>query len=817
MIWDLSRIISVSDNSESENAPIRQYVVNEAVQSVSYAKDDPNMLVAGVGQRYVRMYDLRDPTSPSIASTISSRACVYGLHFSPTDYNLFASYSEDGIVAIWDRRFLKPAESTLYLASPFSTDEGQPTIVDLRFSSSSRGKLVALNSGGKIVTWQVSSSANYKNSTFKQRMESITPPELIRTEQTVIESMSKASSFDLFSNHNLIKGTYCVYQIDDKPVLSARLPSPSYVDFNSRNELAISREENLIFSKPSSMGNERRQSESIEDDVSISETDNKTELELNRPSSPRLGNIQHRNSSNNMAVIPLIRQRTYSTIYFKLNASNVLYDDISIVMRMRALAGYEMDSSKNIGIVKENPFLQLAWIWIEGASKMAEGSKMRVNSADLSFQGADGIWNARTDIPVVQAKDSRRNKPPSSSSILTAISTVISRLSIQSFTSAPTKTSQRVLALAMSGWDFSLNDLEAKLKSFEKQGQIAKAAAWALFHGDVERCVESLSRGTERMKLMSTAVAGYAANQKLQNNVVSNQWRKLCNDLSVELDQPYLRAIFGYVGSGDWQDVLDEQALPLEERLGIALRFLSENDLTSYLNSLKTSAIASGDIEGIMLTGIRPAAIDLLQNYVDKTSDFQSAALISLYAVPSLFHDDRVRVWVEAYRNFLNSSKLFHERAKFDIALRKHAGSMFGSLHLNPKRLYVRCNNCNQSITRHSIMPEAFEKSTQIKRDNQRTVNISNNSTACPNCKRPLPRCAVCLLWLGIPVVGSEKAEKKAEKKVTGDINSISSIDNWFTFCMTCSHGFHVKHAKQWFASHSICPVPDCSCNRCCE
>ena len=40
-----------------------------------------------------------------------------------------------------------------------------------------------------------------------------------------------------------------------------------------------------------------------------------------------------------------------------------------------------------------------------------------------------------------------------------------------------------------------------------------------------------------------------------------------------------MRAIFAYLASGDWSDVLDEHDLPLKDKVGIALRFLSDDEV----------------------------------------------------------------------------------------------------------------------------------------------------------------------------------------------------------------------------------------------
>lgn len=121
------------------------------------------------------------------------------------------------------------------------------------------------------------------------------------------------------------------------------------------------------------------------------------------------------------------------------------------------------------------------------------------------------------------------------------------------------------------------------LSRLEKNEEFAKAAGWSLFHNDMQRCVKSLSMGGERMKLMSTAVAGYYSHRRLSDSNNGNDvWKELCRSMAVEMEDPYLRAIFAFVSNGEWKDVLDDVALPIRERLGIALRFLNDEDVSIF-------------------------------------------------------------------------------------------------------------------------------------------------------------------------------------------------------------------------------------------
>ena len=70
-------------------------------------------------------------------------------------------------------------------------------------------------------------------------------------------------------------------------------------------------------------------------------------------------------------------------------------------------------------------------------------------------------------------------------------------------------------------------------------------------------------------------------------------------------------------------------------------------------------------IDGLLLSGLNKDGIDLLQSYVDATGDIQTVAIISALSGSS-DRADRFNMWIQVYRNLLDSWKLWHIRAKFD-------------------------------------------------------------------------------------------------------------------------------------------------------
>lgn len=109
--------------------------------------------------------------------------------------------------------------------------------------------------------------------------------------------------------------------------------------------------------------------------------------------------------------------------------------------------------------------------------------------------------------------------------------------------------------------------------------------------------------------------------------------------------------------------------------------------LTSFRNFQVTSALhrtygnakRSGNVEGLLFTGLTPAGIDLLQSYVDRTADVQTAAIMASYVSPARFKDVRVERWVEAYRDFMDSLSA-------SVELSAHSGISFPLTSVEKKK-----------------------------------------------------------------------------------------------------------------------------------
>lgn len=150
-IWDIR-----SAGTTSKPTPIRQLASSDGVSSVKFFSDQPNQIMAGVGYKWVRIYDLRDsPNNPAFSA--ASRH-VHGLYGDNKDPNYFASYSDDGAVVVWDRRMGRSQALTepVLTYGRNSTDENNlgSTIISLRYSPDKSGVFGLLNSMGGLKIYQ---------------------------------------------------------------------------------------------------------------------------------------------------------------------------------------------------------------------------------------------------------------------------------------------------------------------------------------------------------------------------------------------------------------------------------------------------------------------------------------------------------------------------------------------------------------------------------------------------------------------------------------------------------------------------------------
>lgn len=209
-----------------------------------------------------------------------------------------------------------------------------------------------------------------------------------------------------------------------------------------------------------------------------------------------------------------------------------LEKDISIITRKRAVEGYGLDPIRNRRMVKD-PGLHELWNWIDHAATISAGGRAFVNDYDFGFKGVLSILrgfppheNVSSPIPSAShesgtgkrgsAITSRRNKGLSQQSGLAGIvddvrssikkgdanraqeaayakacAAMNKKNGVTPFTIS-SRPAQRQLALASIGPDFANGDVASVIKRYEQHNQPEKAAAWALFSGNIELAIRSL-------------------------------------------------------------------------------------------------------------------------------------------------------------------------------------------------------------------------------------------------------------------------------------------------------------------------------------
>ncbi|KHJ97990.1 hypothetical protein OESDEN_02021 [Oesophagostomum dentatum] len=70
--------------------------------------------------------------------------------------------------------------------------------------------------------------------------------------------------------------------------------------------------------------------------------------------------------------------------------------------------------------------------------------------------------------------------------------------------------------------------------------------------------------------------------------------------------------------------------------------------------------------------------------------------------------------------------------------------------------------------------------------------------SACPQCRKPYPRCSLCGYSFLTPVNDYD--------------HEAGVFSMMFATCLMCSHGGHMKHLISWFEKENVCPVLGCDC-----
>ena len=169
----------------------------------------------------------------------------------------------------------------------------------------------------------------------------------------------------------------------------------------------------------------------------------------------------------------------------------------------------------------------------------------------------------------------------------------------------------------------------------------ARKAAVAIFNLDLKRALRELHQGATEarndgstelanvLSMVSVAISGYSADAGAGD---SELWREMVACSISGLPHPALRAIFSFLTckDGSYSGVLEEDGLLLVDRLGFAVTFLDDLLLESFIDREWEGMLAAGRLDGVVLSGGDKDGVQLIQKYVDRTADVQTASWMAV-------------------------------------------------------------------------------------------------------------------------------------------------------------------------------------------
>ncbi|CAB4065826.1 unnamed protein product [Lepeophtheirus salmonis] len=408
---------------------------------------------------------------------------------------------------------------------------------------------------------------------------------------------------------------------------------------------------------------------------------------------------------------------------------------------------------KNMKILSTDAALSTAWKWILTTKQLLENDKdLKVEFPSNSPPGV------RTVLKILVPQESSASDTLSEQRSWHGINLLKPRRFYRS--------TSREKAIKIAGWSsgagYDNSELISFLESLEKNGEYTRAAAIALFSLDLRLSLTILQRGASNcqsedkekatsMRMVSMALSGYTEDK-------SGLWHEMVPGTNTLVGDPYLQILFTFLmySQEDYKAILDSD-LQLGDKVAFACGYLSDTHLTEYIESNWNQLKEKGNLLGLILCGMRSVeSVELLQRYLDITGDIQTVS-------------------------WMTSKGLF---------------------------IYVSCNFCGRCIGQHvktgMPRPLAF-----VQKQSQLQPFKSNGwLQACSSCRKPLPRCSVCLINMGtmsgLNIHAAPPSRDKPKK--------ISPFKNFFSWCQTCRHGGHALHILDWFKDHAECPVSGCSC-----
>jgi hypothetical protein len=461
-IWDANQRLSTVSTPGGGSAkpfvePYRKFASSEAISSIKFFAAQPEVLVAGVKGRGIRIFDLRESmANPSLNFKTDS---VYNIAIDPLDENYFACAGapKEAMIQIWDRRSGSPYTAgntgsgsdpgaqqdhpVLEYRGQFkgSTTQAQKwngsgpmlsSIWSLRYCKGKSGCLGALSNNGDfrvfetkhsysstIEEYQASQHPEYnipitnENSLLTKRIHQM--EDAYDNERNPRHEKERIVAFD-FTNLAGSKGRPCAIILRGNQSIGVieldGVPSALSVSFLGGVLVSKINNSNVRSGKP------------LTENELVTKTIRKIYPPQRGLIADTLITLRQRggimpNRQPDLATEPRneslrssreSHEHIFETQFIDTKLSMEEALTLTTVARRRCAEGYLFDHKRNTEILRDDPWLQNLWRWIgrkwrasspraalsrAGAKNNAEDEGMVADAFDLSFFGVANIWN----------------------------------------------------------------------------------------------------------------------------------------------------------------------------------------------------------------------------------------------------------------------------------------------------------------------------------------------------------------------------------------------------------------------------------------
>mgnify|MGYP003624107543 CR=1 FL=1 len=782
------------------------------------------------------------------------------------NYFLSAGTTGDPTVTVWDQRYVKQRGTSNDATNTGAVLEFKPivdnsqtaSIWSLRYSGTKRGTFGVLANTGEFKVIELAQHTHHLNQTAKtpsspawsspyytKVSHHLRYPWYDKDHRQV--EKERVIAYDFMSTGNPLGGQCALALLPNREVEVLKVPPPApKISVSALDEIFKDKQ---CIAKPTA-----RHGTISEDLTGVQNMALGKKHGLDQEFGNSLsGSMSKLSLSNSQRSLPLM-SATHPSHEMHEDLLNFGYPDVKIPLsdylavlqaaKRRTQEGYSLSCDKNKSIVSNDPWLVDAWTLVDRMDAHASDDGMVGNGLDLKYLGVNAIW--ANELTMYDERLIDPDAKTSQEMFSDAVKEIVEAMELPPFEGTKTQYPQnRQLCLSLCGWSLDKAGVEKYCQRLVHEGEIYKAIVLAFFQGHKDIAL-ALLRSTLQQKQLPQEDVGLAAIVACASpsSGVSADQREACAWMADMTTDPYLKSLLTYFITGSWTSVVNMTQLSLSDRVAIALKYLPDPQLTYFLSTTTSSAITSGSISGLLLTGLTTRALDLLTVYIAAhPSGIQDAVLLLSRACPLYVQDPRWALWKDIYLEQMQVWRTFLERTRYVKEHNKASVTREGRSVNKPSQpsLTLRCLNCQQNLalrkdprsTKQRLVPtpsthrhsSATPNPAIGGQQNRGKHMASSPALACPvsflpyfslpflnhapsdsaqNCSTPLPRCGICMLWLGSP----DPSKPGAAASLAGeDLEARLMV-----FCMSCSHGFHGHHARDWFARHAMCPVPDCGC-----